>query len=179
MRVLLPGLLLALLALPAASQTPAPSAPPRAAPAAPPVATPATPPRAASQPAPQAAPVAAERVDVNFATAEELDSLPGIGPARAAAIVANRPYRNLDEVASKASIPASVLAPIRARLTATQINVNAATKREMTDILPGIGDARADAIIRNRPYANLTEVVTKAGVPQAVFDHIRAALTLR
>ena len=45
--------------------------------------------------------------------------------------------------------------------------------------LPGIGDARADAIIRARPYARPEELVSKGGVPQAVFDRIKAAVTLR
>jgi len=32
-----------------------------------------------------------ELVDINSASAEELDKLPGVGPARAKAIIANRP----------------------------------------------------------------------------------------
>src|SRR5262249_9131981 len=35
-------------------------------------------------------------IDVNSATAEELTKLPGVGPARAQAIIANRPYNGKD-----------------------------------------------------------------------------------
>ena len=171
-------LLSVLLALPAAAQSPSPANPaPRTPPpmgSAPSAASPA--PASSAARAPSAT---ASSVDVNLATADELQALAGIGPARSAAIVAHRPYRTLDEVASKASIPASVLAPLRGQLTAVQINVNAASRREMIDALPGVGEARADGIIRGRPYARIEELVSKGGLPQAVFDRIRHGVTLR
>src|SRR5207247_1422395 len=39
------------------------------------------------------------RVNINAATIEELQTLPGIGPARARLIVTNRPYQNVDDLA--------------------------------------------------------------------------------
>ena len=51
----------------------------------------------------------ARSVNVNSASMEELDSLWGIGEARARAIVDNRPYQSLEELVSKAGIPANVL----------------------------------------------------------------------
>ena len=167
-----------LLALPAAAQSPSPATPtprtPAPAATAPSAAAPAPTPPAARAPS-----ATASSVDVNLATADELQALAGIGPARSAAIVAHRPYRTLDEVASKASIPASVLAPLRGQLTVAQINVNAASRREMIDVLPGIGEARADGIIRGRPYARIEELVSKGGLPQAVFNRVRHGVTLR
>jgi competence protein ComEA len=38
------------------------------------------------------------RVDVNFASVEDLDSLPGIGPALARAIVAARPFSRPEDI---------------------------------------------------------------------------------
>jgi hypothetical protein len=55
-------------------------------------------------------------VDVNRATAEELASLDGIGPALAARIVAARPFRRVDEVAHVRGIGARRLARLRPRL---------------------------------------------------------------
>jgi competence ComEA-like helix-hairpin-helix protein len=39
------------------------------------------------------------RVNINTATAEELETLPGIGQAKARLIVANRPYQSVDDLA--------------------------------------------------------------------------------
>jgi DNA uptake protein ComE-like DNA-binding protein len=52
-----------------------------------------------------------------------------------------------------------------------QLDLNTAPKGELTK-LPGIGDAYADAIIKNRPYSNKTQIKTKAGVPTATYDKI-------
>ncbi len=52
-----------------------------------------------------------------------------------------------------------------------QLDLNSAPKAELMK-LPGIGDAYADAIIKNRPYANKTQIKTKAGVPAATYDKI-------
>ena len=38
------------------------------------------------------------RVNINTATQEELESVPGIGPTRAAQIIASRPYTSVDEL---------------------------------------------------------------------------------
>ena len=39
------------------------------------------------------------RVNINTANLEELQTLPGIGPARARLIVSNRPYQSVDDLA--------------------------------------------------------------------------------
>jgi DNA uptake protein ComE-like DNA-binding protein len=51
------------------------------------------------------------------------------------------------------------------------LDLNSATKAELMK-LPGIGDAHADAIIKNRPYKNKTQIKTKANIPDAVYDKI-------
>jgi competence ComEA-like helix-hairpin-helix protein len=38
------------------------------------------------------------RLNINTATQEELESVPGIGPAKAAAIIADRPYATVDDL---------------------------------------------------------------------------------
>jgi competence protein ComEA len=49
------------------------------------------------------------RINVNSASAAELETLPGIGPARAVAIIANRPYANVDDLTRVSGIgPATV-----------------------------------------------------------------------
>jgi competence protein ComEA len=56
-------------------------------------------------------------VDLNTATAEELDALPGVGPATAAAIIDHRrrngPFRSVDELADVRGIGDAKLAQLR------------------------------------------------------------------
>jgi len=92
----------ALLTAPAMAQAPQPAAPtaaPRSAPAKPP---------------------AAALLDINSASLEDLDALPGIGAARAAAIVAGRPYKGKDELVQKNILPKGVYDKIKDRIIAKQ-----------------------------------------------------------
>ena len=43
-------------------------------------------------------------VNINTASEEELESVPGVGPARAAQIIAGRPYESVDELQKIAGI---------------------------------------------------------------------------
>jgi DNA uptake protein ComE-like DNA-binding protein len=69
--------------------------------------TPATPAAAApaAAPATTAKPAAGAPMDINSASEEELATLPKIGPVRAKAIVAGRPYRAKNELLDKKIIP--------------------------------------------------------------------------
>jgi competence protein ComEA len=57
-------------------------------------------------------------VNLNSATAVELDSLPGIGPSKAQAIIDNRPYATVDDLDSVPGIGASTLEQLRPLVTA-------------------------------------------------------------
>jgi len=84
--------------------------------------TPTTPP-AATKPAAAATQPAAkqELIDINSASAKEMiDKLPGIGEARAAAIVKGRPYKGKDELLDKKIVPQNVYADIKDKIIAKQ-----------------------------------------------------------
>jgi DNA uptake protein ComE-like DNA-binding protein len=59
-------------------------------------------------------------VDINSASAAELDKLPGIGPARSQAIIANRPYKGKDELAQRKIVPQNVYDQIKDKIVARQ-----------------------------------------------------------
>jgi DNA uptake protein ComE-like DNA-binding protein len=48
-------------------------------------------------------------LNVNEATAEELQTLPDVGPARAARIIQNRPYESVDGLFEKRAVPKAVV----------------------------------------------------------------------
>lgn len=56
------------------------------------------------------------------------------------------------------------------------VNINTASAREL-DSLPGIGEVRAQAIIDNRPYSSIEDLVAKKAVPQSVYDKIKEKIT--
>ena len=123
----------------------------------------------------QAAPTGPALIDVNSADEKALDALPGVGPVRAKAIVANRPYTEKQQLVTKKAVPANVLAAIQDRIAL--INVNSASAADMAKVLPNVGPVRAQKIVANRPYASLPELVSKGALTQGVLDGVRGLIT--
>jgi DNA uptake protein ComE-like DNA-binding protein len=55
------------------------------------------------------------------------------------------------------------------------VNINAASKVELI-ALPGIGEARADAIIKARPFATASERVERKVLPASVFENLKSRI---
>lgn len=118
-------------------------------------------------------------VNVNTASAAELETLPGIGPSKATAIIeyrsANGPFASVDALDDVPGIGPATLANIRPHVTvsgeggaaaappaaeasasssasadtAGRVNINTASASEL-ESLPGIGPSKASAIIEHR-----------------------------
>ena len=105
--------LILLVAAPVAAQTASPSKTP-AAPA--PTAAPST---TAPTEAP-ARPQDGGLVDINSASAEELQKLPGVGSTRSKAILDHRPYNGKDDLVRRKIIPQNVYNEIKDKIVARQ-----------------------------------------------------------
>ncbi len=141
-----------------------------------------------------------ERLDPNRAPAEELDRLPGVGPATARAVVAWRDsaggFRAPDDLVRVPGIGPATLARIRPWLelgpasTAPRpggaeegplVSLNRADE-EALQALPGVGPALARRIVearRARPFRSVDDLLEIRGIGPATLERIRPRATVR
>jgi competence protein ComEA len=158
-------------------------------------------------------------VDINSASVKELESLPGVGSAIAKKMVANRPYKSVDEltkaglskkaidklkplvtVGAAAAAPAAAAPAAAATKTAPmaekakaaaeksaaatklapgqKVNINTATKDQLI-ALPGIGPAKAQAIIDGRPYNAPEDIMKVKGIKGGIYNKIKDFITVK
>jgi competence protein ComEA len=151
-----------------------------------------------------------ERIDPNSADEVELDRLPGVGPALAQSIATHRrsegPFRSLEDlerVPGLGSIKVKRLAPFTtlpagvgqgpatgdggggsqdADRYGSQLDLNRASAKEL-QALPGIGPARAQAIVRwrdeNGPFRNFQDLSKVPGIGPATVARLRSRIVVR
>jgi competence protein ComEA len=72
--------------------------------------------------------VSTEKLDINSATKEQLQALPGIGNALSQKIIDNRPYRTKRDLVTKKIIPQSTYERIKDQIIAHQVTGKASQR---------------------------------------------------
>jgi len=143
---------------------------------------------------PRAAHAQAQRVNLNTATEQQLEELPGVGAATAKKIIAGRPYKSVDDLA-KAGVPQSEITKLTPLVTVgstartsggtstakpdkapAKVDLNSATESELQE-LPGVGAATAKKIVAGRPYKSVDDLA-KAGVSQSEITKLAPVVTV-
>ena len=144
-------------------------------------------------------------VNVNTASVADLESLPGIGPSKAAAIVAYRTehgaFTSVESLQAVPGIGAKTVESLRADAevgdgatvmkgastgaasgapSANAVNINTASTAQL-DTMPGIGPSKAAAIVADRdakgPFSSCDDLTRVTGVGAKTVSNLRAMCT--
>jgi competence protein ComEA len=137
---------------------------------------------------------AIHKLNLNVATEAQLAALKPVGPDWAKKIVAARPYQSVDELA-KTGMAKPAIDGARPFLTVggrngrfrraayrlapgEKVNINTADLKVII-ALPGIGPARARAIVAQRPFARIEDLMKVKGIKKKAFAKIRTLVVVK
>lgn len=144
-----------------------------------------------------------EKVDLNGASQQDLEGLPGVGAATAKKIIAGRPYTSVADLQKAGVSPKTIekITPLvslgasaasanpstrrsnseanrsaGSQTAAAKVDLNSASQQDL-EALPGVGAATAKKIISNRPYSSVSDL-SKTGISKSKLNNISSLVTV-
>lgn len=149
------------------------------------------------------------KIDLNTATPDQLNALPGVGDKVASEIIAHRPFKSVDELKEVKGIGDSKFEKLKDLVSVggagestmtTNTNIDRKGKpmrmtqpgmamgdtvnlntasQEELERLPGIGMIKAKAIIAARPFASAEDVMKVKGIKQGTYNKIKDHIVVK
>ncbi len=114
-------------------------------------------------------------IDLNSASAEDLQTLPGIGASYARKIIDSRPHKTVADLAG-AGVPATTFEKLKGLVEVkplpAPVDVNT-DSIEKLETLPGVGPAIAKEIIAARPHADYASIAKLKGIGAEKLDALK------
>lgn len=132
------------------------------------------------------------RVDVNSASLQTLETLPGVGPVIAKRIQEGRPYNSLQDLEKVKGLGKARIEALSDKITfgstsststklapGQQLNINTASVHDL-EKLPEIGPVRAQAIVdyraQNGSFKSIEDIQKVKGIKAGVFSKIKDSI---
>ncbi len=119
-----------------------------------------------------------KKVNINVATLDELQTLSGIEPEIAQAIIDGRPYEKVEDLLQVQGIDEEKLKKIQNMITVKPLIISLATLDELK-ALPGIEPEIAQTIIDGRPYEKVEDLLRVEGIDEEKLEQIRNLIQMR
>jgi competence protein ComEA len=106
------------------------------------------------------------KIDLNTATQQELENLPGVGEATAKKIIAGRPYSKLSDV-EKAGVPKSTIDKIKSQVTVSKSSAKSTKTESAASSSSKASETKSGEKTKESKTAEKTEKSSKEKAPSA------------